>query len=164
MDPTGRDPEIDLTGSEEWLSRLRPAPVALDRDRLLFEAGRAAGRAEWRGRAGSALAAMFALIAVGLGGLLAHERGLRKGLEGTVARFATRAPSVPHILVAPSDDSPFDQAEPNSYLVLTRNFLSGGMDSMPSKRTGVPPAPASIGPTPTPGPFQVRGLGELLEL
>ncbi len=60
----------DLANLEAALTGLRPSPSALDRDRLMFQAGQAAGRrrtrlAVWVG-AGTTTAAMLAACVVGV--------------------------------------------------------------------------------------------------
>ena len=163
MDPTGSDPEADLTGLEEALARLRPSPIPLNRDRLLFEAGRAAGRAERRGWA-RGIAAAFALAALGLGGLLARERGERRDLEVKIASPDARAPSSPRVPPATVDDRPTGPAGPNSYLALTRHLATGGFDTMPIERPAVTPPRVPFGPTEPPAMLRSRAIGELLEL
>jgi hypothetical protein len=65
-----QDEQGDLTPAERELEAamrvLRPAPAALDRDRMLFEAGAAVGRAR-AGRSLLAWRAAAALVAVALG-------------------------------------------------------------------------------------------------
>ena len=74
-------PRDDLTDLERRLAALRPASGGLDRDRMLFDAGRASARAEGRARAWALSAAASALVAVGLGVGLARERSRALGLE-----------------------------------------------------------------------------------
>ena len=164
MEPTGRNLETDLTELETALASLRPSAVALDRDRLLFEAGRASARTELRGRLGTVMAAVFALVAVGLGLLLARERGARMGLEATIASLDARAPSAPLVTRAKVEDMPSGQPGPNSYLVLTRHLMAGGIDSMPFERPAVSRAPARIEPAELPAMLRLRAIEELLEL
>ena len=85
IERTGRDPEGDLSALERRLGNWRPAAGVVDRDRMLFEAGRAAARNESWGRFGGLSSAFLALVALGLGGLLVREQGNRRALEATVA-------------------------------------------------------------------------------
>ena len=164
MDSTGSDREADLNDLEEALAQLRPSSVALDRDRLIFEAGRAAGRAERRGWVGPATAAAFALVAIGLGGLWVRERVQRRGLEETIAGLDARALSPPRVQPATAVEAPSAQPGPNSYLVLTRHLTSGGMEARPIERTGVPSARSSDKPAEPPATLRLRAIGGLLEL
>ena len=50
MDTTGFDRQDDLNALEAPLSALTPLSGGLSRDRMLFEAGRAAARAGYSGR------------------------------------------------------------------------------------------------------------------
>ena len=101
MDPLEDDPEVPLSDLERRLEQWRPASGSLDRDRMLFDAGRASARAESWGRLGAALAASFALVAVGLGGLLVRERAHRHGLEVALAE-RTREPALPELVIPPA--------------------------------------------------------------
>jgi hypothetical protein len=77
-----QDEQGDLTPAERELEAamrvLRPAPAALDRDRVLFEAGAAAGRAR-AGRSLLAWRAAAALVAVALGASWLWRGGARPG-------------------------------------------------------------------------------------
>src|ERR1043165_8634325 len=55
----------DLTPLEAALTGLSPVPPRLDRDALMYAAGRAAARRTWLW---PAVAASFALVSIGLGG------------------------------------------------------------------------------------------------
>ena len=65
------DHENDLTDLERRLAAWRPAPGSLDRDRMLFEAGRAGVQIVDRTRFWRLATAASTLVAVTLGGLLA---------------------------------------------------------------------------------------------
>ena len=81
--------EFDLSELERRLAAWRPAAGALDRDRMLYEAGRAAARADGRVQSWRLATAALVLLAVGLGGLLVHERSQRH------AHWKRRLPSPP---------------------------------------------------------------------
>jgi hypothetical protein len=163
MDTTGRDPENDLTGLEQQLARFRPAPIALERDKMLFEAGRASALAERRGRLGMSMAAIFALIAVGFGGLFVRERArllaLEVRLKTDTREVVRQTPST-----SPIPDRPYRPIEPDSYLSLTRQFLSVGLDAAPQKvrqepRESIPARPSQSTP-----PLRVRGSDGLSDI
>ncbi len=83
------DPEIDLSAVERRLAAWRPAAGGLDRDRMLYEAGRNAARADGRVQSWRLATAALVLMAVGLGGMLARERSQRRGI-GIIAFARTR--------------------------------------------------------------------------
>jgi hypothetical protein len=120
MDSPEPGPEIDLSGIEGDLRRLKPGPIKIERDRLLFEAGRASQRAEHRGRLASILGLAGFVAAIGFGGLFASEHARRVDLEVRLAEKETS--SVPPRMVVETRSLP---PEPNSYLILRRNLLVG---------------------------------------
>ena len=155
-------PDHDDSDFESRLARLRPAPVAIDRDRMIFEAGRAAGRADRRTWPGLALAAGLGLIACGLGGLLARERAARTDLE---TRVAALAPAPTPIARAPIllDPGPPARLDPNSHFALTRLILDRGLDDFPGDCPLAPRRPAPNLP-PRPAPLGIRDYGAALDL
>ncbi len=105
----------------------------------------------------------MALVAIGLGGLLARERGHRRDLELALeARdrpvLAAR-PAPPLVAIEPGAR----ELAPDSYLALTRNLLVPGpapaSAEVPRWPTGDAPAAA-----PPPLPLRVRGPGGLIDL
>jgi len=163
MDPAEHGPRGDLNPDpadlERRLARLRPAAGGLDRGRMLYEAGRAAAHADSRAGARLASAAALALAAgcVGLGGLLARERGHRLDAEQALAAARPRGPdpgrlAPPPVLAVRPD--------PDSYLALTRRALVAGLDDPPgpheARRGGPPDDPEP--------PLRVRGPGVPLSL
>ena len=163
MDTPGRDTENDLTGLEQQLARFRPAPIALDRDTMLFEAGRASALLERRGRLGSSMAAVFALLAVGLGGLFVRERARLLALEVKL-KTETRVIARQSPSVSPIPDRPFRPIEPDSYLSLTRQFLSVGLDLVPQKVRQEPRESTPDRPSPSTPPLRVRGSDGLSDI
>ncbi len=160
MDPLEDDPEAPLSDLERRMGRWRPASGSLDRDRMLFDAGRASARGESWGRLVGALAACLALVALGLGGLLVRERGYRQGLEVALAE-RTREPA-PREMVAPLP--PFAEPAPDSYLALSRRILASGLEELPPTVSNAPRDEISERPEPTLTPLSVRGRGGLREL
>lgn len=143
MDTNNPNREIDpdLTAMEHRLAVWQPSTGALDRDRMLYDAGRAAARAESRVRSWRLATAALALVAVGLGGLLAHERSLvahqrsllalersqRRSMEATLAaRTGTSEPTSP--APAPGDSPPAEPLAPTSYFALTSRFARSAGD------------------------------------
>jgi hypothetical protein len=131
----------ELNEIERRLTLLRPASGGLDRDRMLFEAGRASARAEAHGRAWAGAVAASMVVALALGFGLARERTLRLGLERAIAARTPEARPAPPI--------PTREIAPDSYLALTRRALAGLDDSPRSARR-----PPEAAPDPTPPPLR----------
>lgn len=152
------DAPDELNDLERRLAAWRPSSGGLDRGRMLYEAGRAAARAEARrsavGLAGLAL--ILASAAAGLGAGWATER--RRGLDLEVALAAATAPRPPIILAAPLPAPAPEPPGPTSYLALTRRIVDGrpALDDLPR-----PPTPAAPSP---PAPPPLRAGDRLLEL
>ncbi len=149
-----RIPRDDLTDLEHRLAALRPTSDRLDRDRMLFEAGRASARAEARSRAWALSAAASALVAIGLGVGLARERSRALDLER--ALIAAKGTSPAHTAPSPTPARAIEVA-PDSYLALSHRVLAGldEMTSVSYRRTDGPASPA-------PGrPLSPRGLRDL---
>jgi hypothetical protein len=144
-------PRDDLTNIERRLSALRPASGGLDRDRMLFEAGRASGRAEGRARAWALAAAASVLVAVGLGVGLARERSRALDLE----RALIAARGTPPAIAAPPPAPPRAiGVAPDSYLALSHRALAG-LDDRPA----APPRRLdALGPTVPERPLSPRDL------
>lgn len=125
MDPDRRD-EIpigpDLTALERRLSGWRPAAGALDRDRILYDAGRAA--AEGRGRPWRLATGALLLVSMGLGGALIHQRSELAREGALLASERTRRLELETALAVRSAPSPVPQGTieppaPSSYLALS---------------------------------------------
>ncbi len=158
-------PEHDPTGFERRLSSWLPAAAALDRDRMLFEAGMASARADSRGKVWRTAAVGLALLLAGLGGFLARERSRRLALETVLAArppapaplLAEKPPRVG--LPSPSTERP----GPSSYLALTARLASGELDFPPvSPAPNAERPPVRTGPRPT--TLRPRGFERLLDL
>jgi hypothetical protein len=181
IDKPNREVDRDLTAMEHRLATWRPSPGALDRDRMLYDAGRAAAMAETRVRAWRLATAALALISIGLGGLLAHERSLltreqallalersqRRSLESAPAAgtgTAERSSPAP----TPGDSLPAETLAPTSYFVLTSRLArsAGDLSSL-----DVEIEPATHRPVtrpsetlPTPGPLRPGDVRRVLDL
>jgi hypothetical protein len=156
-------PEQDPTGFERRLASWLPAATALDRDRMLFQAGRASARVEARGKVWPSTALGLALLLVGLGGLFGRERARRLALEMVVAaRPLAQTPDVaatsPRI-VLPSPR--VERPDPSSYFVLTTRLAAGDMDFPPVTRESHTERPAGRA---APTPLRPRGYQRALEL
>src|SRR5262245_25425879 len=166
MDTPDRLSRGDLTDLERRLSGWTPSAGALDRDRMLFEAGRAAARSETRGRLTTALAAGLAAVSVGLGGWAVRESTQRRALE---LALADRSRALEVVLAERSfppepDQIPVAALTPESYLVLTHRLATVDLDELKA-----PPAPPVHGRSAaSPGrsltPLSARRPGDLLDL
>jgi hypothetical protein len=136
MPEHAHDPEMtDLEGA---LGALRPAAARLDRDRLMFEAGRrsAAAPAHFRW-AWPAVAASLAAVSLG------QAAALNRRSEPTVVEriiFVPRpaAPAEPARATvlkvrnaADSDDRRFEPPPDNRYLQISRQVERYGLDGLP---------------------------------
>jgi hypothetical protein len=126
-----RSHDATLTEFERALAALEPVPPALDRDRLLFEAGRRSARR----RGWPWPAAALGLLAAALGGTL-----LLRPAPPVVVRVV-RVP-----VVSPSgapdgdsEDGPIPADRPG-YFQLREHLLTRGLESLPT------PAPAPVEP------------------
>ena len=135
-------PGPGLTGLERALSRLAPAPTALARDRVMFEAGRAAGR---RGRLWPASAAFSSAAAVVFGLLLLNRPG-PVVVERTVVVRPDPQPAPPRGAPAPAAPTEFtalpgaaDAPPPGAdYLRRRQEVLRWGVEALPEAPPQVP--------------------------
>jgi hypothetical protein len=132
-DPVSRD---DLTRLESRLADWAPSTPALNRDRVLFEAGRASVRP---GRSRTC-AAGLAVLAIAFGAWAVHERSQRRSLE-VALRERTHALQLVQSrqVVAPEPSTPLpDRAPaPDSYLSLSHRLATLGLDDV---RDASPPS------------------------
>jgi hypothetical protein len=158
-------PEQDPTRFERRLATWLPAATALDRDRMLFEAGRASARAEARGKVWPFAALGLALLLVGLGGLFARERSQRIALETVLAANRPAQESVlaatPPRVALPNPI--MERPDPSSYFVLTTRLGSGDVDFPPVSRESSTERPPS-GTGPPPLPLRLRSVVRVLDL
>jgi hypothetical protein len=159
MDSPERSSEIDLSDLERDLRRLQAGAIGLDRDRLLFDAGRASKQAEHRGRLTVGLVLVAFGVAIGFGGLFVKERTERLALEVRLAE-RERALVAPG-LVADVSDRPIEK---DSYLALRRNLLDDSPESRGPVANVGEPRPFPAGDRPRPEPLRARGSEGLIPL
>jgi hypothetical protein len=123
------DPELAAVSSQ--LGGLAPRPAALDRDRLLYEAGRRSVR---RSRLWPAIAGMFAILSVDLGVRLAYAPPRTEIVyvtkvadENGASKDEERSASV----VYESDSEAYVPGSPG-YVGLRNQVVRFGADSLPS--------------------------------
>jgi hypothetical protein len=140
----------ELTALETALGGLAPAP-APDRDRILFEAGRAAARPP---RLWPLTAAALALACTGLGGALWLRPGPQT-VERVVYLLAPAPPAAePRRAADPAPEAPPDwgarERERFGSFRLTRDALRWGVDNLPlAPATAVAGPPGRLGEVPT---------------
>ena len=167
----------DLTALEHRLSGWRPSAGSLDRDRMLYDAGRAAaaGARPWPLMAASLLLATLGLAALlahehsALGRertLLAQERAQRRQLE---TALAARTEASQSTFPSPvQQDAPIEPPAPSSYLALTARLAADVDDPAPPhiiddpERRALAPAPER-GPA-RPSPFRPHDFRRVLDL
>jgi hypothetical protein len=156
MDASETDPESHLNDLELRLGRWQPTSGGLSRDRLIFEAGRAAARAEAWTKLPLLTTAVLALVAAGLGTMLVRERGERHALVAQIARLSTPPNRVAPTIEATSSEVVIRTPAPESYLALTHHRPADDLDGISFERTVVPRQDGSPRSEPT---LRVRGLG-----
>ncbi len=118
--------EDHLSPLEERLRSWVPSAGGLDRDRMLFEAGRAAvqgpSRAGTSGRLWKYATAASVLLALGLRIAWHNERSQRRALELTIARQAPPPAlvSTPDLMTERQEEE--TNVDPSSYLALVRQL------------------------------------------
>jgi hypothetical protein len=120
--------ELEISEMERRLASWRPATGGLDRDRMLYDAGRAAARADGLSRPWGLATAALTLVTVGLGGLLLHERSRCMALETSLAIASRTIPPQPAaaIELPASGKTPVvEPFEPSSYFALTARLTRG---------------------------------------
>jgi hypothetical protein len=150
------DPLISL---EERLRSWHPSTEGLDRNRVLFEAGRVAGQREQRSRSlwtWKLATAAAVVLSVGLGLGWYRERAEHQGLRLAIGQ-PSQAPAgsrpIESVRTAVSKSEP-RPVDPNSYLALMRRVTvrTERPDSLEPKhdanRPSEPPDPAVKAPRP----------------
>lgn len=117
----------ELKAVEALLGTLRPAAVAIDRDRVMYEAGAAAAR-QASGRSGAALRRAATGVAVAaslLCGVWIGNRSARETLpQAARPERAHRELESPHEATAPRDDARIGQFPADSYAQLRRRIVA----------------------------------------
>jgi hypothetical protein len=164
FDKSEPDRENDLTALERRLAAWRPATGAVDRDRMLYDAGWAAARAEHRAHIWRLATAASFVVIVTLGGLLAHERSQRRALAMSVA--ARRGPARPLAPIPLITQTPaLEPLAPSSYFVLTAQLAASDQE-VPAlaARNQVKPTKPDPPPFPDPPPLRTRDFHRILDL
>jgi hypothetical protein len=187
MEANNPDHEIvdpELSALEQRLAAWRPSPGALDRDRMLYDAGRAAARAENRLQSWRLATAALLVISIGLGGLLVYQRSLRLLDRDLLAQEQARRHALETALAAgdrplepaPGISAPAVQATsiqrlpPTSYFILTARLTRSGQDlSAPDLDFEPEPQrpgshPSEMMPRPGPRQLQPGDIRRVLEL
>jgi hypothetical protein len=130
--------EDHLRALELRMAGWRPAAGALDRDRMLYDAGRSRATADTRIQAWRLATAALLCLSIGLSGLLghqasklarerillAHEQAQRRQVEQSVTIVASGVPAEPSR--QPVESAPAEPFAPASYFVLTSQLVSSG--------------------------------------
>lgn len=130
------DRQEPINEIENRLALWKPAATALDRDTLLYEAGRAAGRAEMRSHIvhGSLACSLIAIVV--LGGTLVRDRPRNDAIKpnrggAIIIESATNAAPNPDAIAIDRGWEPAPILSTDSYLALSRAAGSGGFESAP---------------------------------
>lgn len=150
-----------LNDLETALAALAPVRGRLDRDRLMYEAGRAAARPS--PRKWMAVAASLALVATGEGALLALRPEGRVVERVVVVREPAEPPKVRPVAVAVAVEMEAPAARPwevgpGGRDRLAWQVLRYGLDGLPTSR-----ASATSGPAPSMRALREE-IGKVLEL
>ena len=180
MSTTGslEGPDDPLTPFELKIAAGRPNSTNLDRDRLLFEAGRASAISSGGRRLQVWRASAFAMLLMtgGLAGLLASERSRSNELALTLARL-----EVPESAVGDSDrpldpessdssarfasgaesDREPEPIAPDSLLAMTRRILEPERFDRPDPPPTAEPRPINPAPATRPATLRVRDWAKL---
>jgi len=144
----------ELNSLEHRLGSLRPSPLAIDRDRLMYLAGRATAETATRGRfAAVAFCVGLSILCVGLATRLSAERGQRLDLERVVAE-QRREPVPERFELVVTETRP----APSSYYALTHLANeTGGLTSLPTESSPPPSSQSTTGESPL-SPLSARRL------
>jgi len=132
------DPEV--TAIESALRALVPSRSVLDRDQLMFRAGRVAARSRFVARwAWPSIAATLAIVAAGEGALLARRPGhhvVERLVIVEVPAPTTADPPEPVVILRQNPPIPSTNPEPtwpmaSEALRLRRQVLRFGLDGLP---------------------------------
>ena len=122
---------------ESALRSLRPARAAIDRDRLMFQAGRASARRGGRVWLGATMA-----LAAALGVSLVVRPGPREVVRIVrVEPQPTRPKAAPSLPMIYAFVGPADWRGRGQYLKLRQEVLEKGLDALPEPETTAAPEP-----------------------
>lgn len=129
----------DLTRTEAALAALAPTPAALDRDRLMFQAGRAARPGPWWGWPAAtgilaAVAATLAVVMVTRPPVVTETVVVRVPVEPAPAPIAPTTPEPPAdspIVAFQPAEAATESLTPPGYLRLQKQILHWGLDALP---------------------------------
>ena len=157
------NPSDDLEPLAHRLAAWKPAPVLSGRDRILYEAGVAAGRRQARRQ----MAAIVLPLLVGSTGWIWHERTERHRVELAMIAQSEPLPVQTLPATAPSpalDLEPPLAPGPSSYLVLSHRLASIGLDGLDpiEPRSESEVTGSRVRPMLT--PLSSRGFQDLTEL
>ena len=161
METPDRFPQDDLSKLERRLAGWTPTAARSGRDRILFEAGVAAGRRQMRWP----MASVLVTLAVGSGGWTFYEHSERKILERALVE---RSQTLEVALAKRQVDrqpplSPPVTGSPTSDLGWSHSFeTSGGEQPETTLSPSSTQFPASIGPVLT--PLSAWSVGDLVGL
>jgi hypothetical protein len=151
--------ENDMNALEARLGAWRPAASTIDRDRVMFLAGKASAGSEMRGRIAGAAIVGLALLAAGMGGMWANERGHRVRLEAIAAERGHE--EEPSRVETASNPNPAPLA-PSSYLVLSHRPEMMEDAELAASAPIPPPTRGPLDREPTLSPMSSRSA-ELME-
>ena len=173
MDIDRHEHEHDLRALEHRLAAWRPSAGALDRDRMLYDAGRAAARHQGYIRAGRLATAALLVVTIGLGAMLVHqrswlihERSQRMALETSLA--ARDRPSEPWPHPVEIKLPPIEPPAPSRYFALTARLAARPADApfAEVEQEAEPNRPDSAPSErlPRPVPLRPRDIQRVLDL
>ncbi len=157
----------DLKATEAALATLAPAPAALDRDRLMFQAGRSAPAGchwGWPVATGvlAVAAAALVLVMVMRPPVVTETVVVRVPVEPAPAppppKAVTEPPGSPEVAALQTGARETESAAPAGYLRLQEQILHWGLDALPSGPLAAAPAEAPLtlgkllGESPKPAP------------
>jgi hypothetical protein len=148
-------PVEDLNATEASLAALVPIPAALDRDRLMFQAGRAAPAGfhwGWPAATGilAAVAAALALVMILRPPVVTETVVVRSPVESAPApppsKTAPELSEGPEIVALAPPAGQAESLAPAGYLRLQEQILHWGLDALPSGPLTAPAeAPLTLG-------------------
>jgi len=152
----------ELAAVEATLARLVPVESSLDRDRVMYLAGRASVRQAKSPRLWQATTVAATLATCALGAALLGRTGPEVVIERVVVQ-----PSTPDVTRVESDSVPLDAFDAEAatrriqrtatYQRVCTMIATRGLDAIPS-----PPLPEAVEPTPR-GPHSLRDLLDELQ-